>query len=326
MEYKKADFLLIFDEICKKSSPFYLDGELFHFRHPRMSDFAKAERKREEVYNRLVSKGVLTRDGIIKKMKEQGNWDFELEENIKELKIDAEDCKTDFLNQVKKIFIEKARIKLKRKEKELKLAEDKLQNFIPNFNADDLSAREYHKEFVFSLSDDKMREKSEEEMMLAFNECISERINDQKIKELSVQNFYKPYYMFDSSQDLFGEPASKLSHFQINLMSYSSMFKNVFSQYSEAIPEGVAENPDEIMLAVERAREIESEESGSSRKGAKANSTESCDVRVRTKFGASKEDYVDMGIKDKFIDINKITEEKGGSIGAEQFMQQITKG
>lgn len=327
-ERSYADYLLLFEEICNGRSPFYLKGERFYFSHPSTRDFGAIERVREATYDKYVAKGIMPREDLIRIMKKQGNWDFDLEEEIKQLKIEIEDAETNFKAQVRKILVEKARVKLVRKRKNLAIAEQKLEAYIPAHNADALSEIEYSRRFVSlcfdSANDVKFEQFSGEDedfIRMEFGKVVTERITEDAIKFLSVQNFFKSYYMFSTAQDMFGAPACKLTNNQITMLYYSSIFKDVFANHGARIPESAAEDPDMIMDILERLKEQDEFENRSeSRKGA----TNDCDVVLKAKFGARKEDYEAMGHQEKFVDIGGIVGDKG-TMDAQQFMQEITK-
>lgn len=143
---------------------------------------------------------------------------------------------------------------------------------------------------------------------------LLESFTEQNIKNLVVQEFYYPYFPFSEDvMQFFGVPAVKLTRYQINLIIYTRVIKNVLERHDN-IPEEVRKDPDKLMdysNISEKAKEKLSKHEGK--------------AGASTVFGADKEDYEYMDInsvkKEGSVSLREEAVKKGGRLSMEDMMR-----
>ena len=132
-----------------------------------------------------------------------------------------------------------------------------------------------------------------------------ERFNDKNIRHLAIQDFYKIYYSFsENSMDFFGRPILELTNFQLNLIMYTRIFKNIFEQNSD-IPEKTQKDPDAL---------LDYANSADKREEAK-NKIEQATSGGSSIVGATTEDLEDLGLSNNAgKSLHEAAKEKGGSL------------
>ena len=118
------------------------------------------------------------------------------------------------------------------------------------------------------------------------------------IKKISISDFFTSIlYLSDNIDSFFGKPLSKLTFYQINLLSYGLYYKNIFK--NNTIPDNIKEEPEKIEEFVKKTENIKQliEKSGKNQR-----------VGI---IGATKDELGSIG-EGEIPDILKYSNKKGG--------------
>ena len=147
--------------------------------------------------------------------------------------------------------------------------------------------------------------------MQTYNE-FHQTFSETNIKNLAIQDFYKSYYSFiDNLSDFFGKPVVDLTNYQLNLILYTKIFKNIMEQYSEEIPDRIKGDPDGLL---DFANSSESRD--------KIKEELSKDSGASTIVGATKEDMDELGLSrpKQGKTLEDLAKDKGGSLSMKDLM------
>ena len=334
MENKNDNFYYkIFDDICKGSSQIEIFGKVFYAKHPLVSDFVAMESFRDKEFKKCVDMGILTKAEFIDKLKADGIYPYEIENRIKEIDREIESIQAYIKTQIRKIIKEREKIKIKRLEEELFELKGEFESLIFAENADSISAKRSHDFFISnSIYIDRefnmpafpnWHELNKSELQVIYDSYSSfgENLSPDNVENLVVREFFKPYYDFcESCQDFYGKPAIELSKNQSNLIYLARLFKNIFKNYGEKIPDSIRNDAKAIIEHVNGVTVQEEMMEKSERRAEKSGSN----FNISTKFGATKQDYIDAGIDGKFMDLSELT--KGGkTLNTQEAMQAFAK-
>ena len=109
--------------------------------------------------------------------------------------------------------------------------------------------------------------------------------------------------------DFFGVPVVKLNNFQLNLLIYTRIFKNIF-EMNDDIPDKIKKDP-EALLDYANSSEVREEVKG------KMNDSSSASTIV----GATKEDLEELGMNTSSgTNLHEAAKKKGGSLSMKDLM------
>ena len=136
------------------------------------------------------------------------------------------------------------------------------------------------------------------------------KFSEKNIQHLAIQDFYKIYYSFsESTMDFFGIPVVKLNNFQLNLLIYTRIFKNIF-EMNDDIPDKIKKDPEALL---DYANSSEAREEVKS----KMNDSSSASTIV----GATKEDLEELGMNTSSgTSLHEAAKKKGGSLSMKDLM------
>lgn len=157
-----------------------------------------------------------------------------------------------------------------------------------------------------------LEEKKLRDMIDAYNE-FNARFSEESIQNLALQDFFKTYYSFsETSNDFFGVPVVRLTNFQLHLLIYTKIFKNIFETNKE-IPERIQKNPQALLDFAEGKAGRDKMESKLKNSGS----------GVSTIVGATKEDYADLGVEAKSSQktMHQAAKDKGGRLSMKDLME-----
>ena len=323
----------IFDDICEGSSRISVFGRDFFVKHPMVSDFVKLELVKVKEYNKCIEKGILTKEQLISQMKESGIYPHALEEDINKIKIEIETTESFISSQIRKVIKDRERLKIKKLTVKMQKLQAEFNSLMFDDHADAIADRRSYDFFIFdniyleqeckvlAFEDHHEMSKVDLDAIYVVFEVYGTSLSNNSIEELVVADFFRPYYQFaNSCQEFFGRPAKDLSQNQVSLLYYASLFKKVFKDHGDKIPDRIRNDPRAIIDHVNGSM---AQEEMSQKSESRMDKTGSNFV-VGTKFGATKEDYSEAGIQGNFLDLSELT--KGGkTLNTEQAMKAFTK-
>ena len=321
MELKSYRKLL--KEITQGFSTYYIGESLRFIKHQSTSDLVDFDDVYESYYDRARTKGLPTEEEIFEELKKDGVWtpkdDTEIESQS--LYLDS------LIKNKKNIYLKSAlrQVNKQIEEAENKLAElkNKKSNLITNsceiyatnrandyymvnsfFKDKDLSEPLYSKEEYEYASGQEVTE-----LIRTYNN-FHMRFDERSIQNLTLQDFYKIYYAFsESANDFFGKPILFLTNFQLNLIIYTRIFKNIFEHYDD-IPEKINKDPAALLdfaNSSEAREEIKRKFDG--------------DNAASTIVGATKEDMEELGLApNEGTSLSEAAKKKGGTLDMKDLM------
>jgi hypothetical protein len=310
-------------EIIDGFSPYFVGESQRFIKHQSFADLVDFEQTYQRYYDRAVKRGLPSEAEILDSLKHDDIWSDKDDKQI--------ETQTFFLESLiknkKNIFLKSA---LKRINQQIDEAQEKLnelnnkKNSLLSNSAEKYALNRANDYYMFNSFyktkklDEPLYSQEEFEELEAkdvttlvsiYNEFHS-NFSEKNIQNLAIQDFYKIYYSFSESPiDFFGVPVVKLNNFQLNLLIYTRIFKNIFESHDN-IPESTKTDPSALL---DYANSSEVREEAKS----KMNDSSSASTIV----GATKEDLEELGIEGKSgASLHKEAEKRGGSLSMKDLM------
>ena len=300
-------------------------NQSIYIKHHNFRDQAMISSDFEKYKADAIIRGVPTEDVAIQEAIGRGDWSEEKEEEIKrqENKIEgltkaAQQMKIPSQKEQQLAVIESVRDKIKDKQAER-------QELIIN-SAENLAYIRANNRFMEKIIfvDKDFREIflegehcSEEDFATIRNLQISlySTFHEDNISRAVLRDFFNPFLAFsDDPMKFFGIPAVHLTVFQLKLISYARMFKNVFEN-TRNIPDIIRYDPNAIVQFVQLQQDEQPPAHTFARK-------QKSDHGARTYFGAKHDDLVKMkGADEKIVNLGEQVKKHGGSMDMQQMME-----
>lgn len=318
-------YLKIFRDICQGYTHKFENDQDYFIKHLNFQDQINLQEQEIILKEKALKRGLISEEETLSNLENDGIWSSEDESFIETQKIYVENLKKTksqlLLKREREDYqktIDKEANKLISKQKE---RSELLKNTAENYASSRFS--DYYIHYVF-YKDSKLSEKpwSKEEFdNLPYNELyklIAAHNNYQNsfreinVQKMILQDFFVPYmYTGENSNDLFGIPACKMTHLQLSVIMHSKVFKNIFENHSN-IPEDVKKDPDKLLEFTSQSAAKEKSKDNLNKEGAS------------TVFGATDEDYAQLGVDKDSITKNTLGEaarKKGGALNMEDLMK-----
>lgn len=317
-------YRLILKEIIDGFSTYHIGKKKRYIKHQSVSDVVDFETVYDLHYERARKRGLPTEAEVFKSLEADGIWapsdDAEIEKQSFYIQSLQKNKKNLYLksaiNQINKQIEEGLESLQKLESQKQDLISNCCERYATNrandyymfssfFNDPELSSPIYSQEEFEHVEAKKVTE-----LVKTYNKFHG-KFSEINIQHLVLQDFYKIYYSFsESSTDFFGQPIVKLTNFQLNLIIYTRIFKNIFQQH-EDIPEKVSKDPEALMdfANSSEAREEIKRKIGDS------------DAGGTSIVGATKEDLEELGVTPSAgKSIESAAKEKGGSLSMKDLM------
>ena len=311
-------------EIIDGSSTAFIKNQRVFIKHKNVSDVVDYEIIYDNFFERAQLRGLPTEKEIIEELEIAEIWTKADEDYIGTQRSFIENLRVSKGSLYIESAIQQINKQLEDAEIELNQHLNKRANLIQNSCETYASNRANDYYILRSFFKDKDTQEplyTEEEFEYLESSVLSEVINaynefhgkfsEEQIMELVVQDFYKIYYSFsETATDFFGKPVAKLTNFQLNLLIYTRIFKNIFEQ-NQDIPERMHKDPQAL---------LDFASSASSREKAKEqiNKEGSAGASV---LGATEQDMADLGLNTNTQkSMNTLAREKGGSLSMKDLM------
>ena len=311
-------------EIIDGYSAYFVGDKKRYIKHQSLSDVVDFELIYELHFDRARNKGLPTREEIFDNLIEEGIWSANDDAKIEKHKFYINSLIKNKKNLYLKSATERINTQIKEAEDELSVMLTEKESLCSNccdayasnrandfymfssfYKDTDLSEPLYTQEEFENIEPSKVTE-----IIRTYNE-FHERFSEKNIQDLVLQDFYKIYYSFsESCIDFFGTPIVELNNFQLNLLIYTRIFKNIFDQHDD-IPEKIRKDPAALLdyagsaeARDEIKQKMESESGGGS-----------------SVVGATKEDLEELGVsQDSGQTLSSAAESKGGSLSMKDLM------
>lgn len=298
-----------------------------YVKHLGLIDQVDIDDYREEHYERAEKRGVPTETEALEILIQNGDWTKEEEKEI--------ETKTKFIEQ---LIENKSGMYLQSQlDNQEKIIEEERKNLTQKLNirhsllgntceqyADkrciDLyviksffTDREFQKPvFTQEYFDDLTQ--SELTMITNVYDSIFATFTEENFQKLVIEDFYSTYlHACEQPIDFFGIATLELTHYQLRLYSYTTLFKNIFTS-GEEIPFQIRKNPQKILdwarnpKGREKAKEV----------------MEKANEGGAGLFGATQEDLDQLGIETKgagTVSLEDAAKKKGGTLNMKDLME-----
>ena len=250
----------LFKEIVDGFSAYYVGEKKRFIKHQSTSDLVDFDQVYQMHFDRAIARGLPTEEEIFSDLEKEGVWSKSDDAEIETQKFYLQ----SLVKNKKNIYLKSA---LQRVNEQIKEAEEKLneltsqkENLISNsseryatnrandfymfnsfYKTQDLDEPLYTQEEFENIST------KEVTTLVRIYNSFHTKFSEKKIQHLAIQDFYKIYYSFsESTMDFFGIPVVKLNNFQLNLLIYTRIFKNIF-EMNDDIPDKIKKDPEALL-------------------------------------------------------------------------------
>lgn len=308
----------ILKEIVQGFSPYFLGEKKHYIKHQSTSDIVDFDDVYQVYYDKARNKGLPTEAEIFEDLEKEGMWSKQDDTEIEQQEFYVESLNKNKKNVYLKSAIDQMNKQIQEAEEKLDDLKTKKRNLASNccetyalnrandfymfnsfFKDTELKVPLYTQEEFEHVT---TREVSK--LVKIYNE-FHDRFKESSIKHLAIQDFYKVYYSFsESSRDFFGKPILQLTNFQLSLILYTRIFKNIFEQHSD-IPDKTKQDPDALLDYANS-----SEKRDEAKQKLAENNTGGSSI-----MGATKEDLEDLGVASSGgKSLHEAAKAKGGSL------------
>ena len=317
-------YRVVLKEIIDGFSSYFVGENKVYIKHQSLSDVVDFEMVYDLHFEKAQKKGLPTKEEIFETLAKDGIW------------TDADDAKIEkhrfyvesLIKNKKNLYLKSATDKINAQIKE---AEEDLNTMLMekeslSSNCCDIYATNRANDFyMFSsfFKDPKLTdplytqeefeyiESSKVTEIIRIYNKFHERFSEKNIQHLVLQGFYKIYYSFtESCVDFFGIPVVKLNNFQLNLLIYTRIFKNIFDQHDD-IPERIMNDPSALLDYASSAEARDEVKQKMSSEDGVASSV----------VGATKEDLEELGLSQEGGQtLSSAAQSKGGSLSMKDLM------
>jgi hypothetical protein len=314
-----------FVEIIDGCSTAFINHKRVFIQHKKISDVVDYDLVYQNFLDYAINKGMPEQKDVLNEQIEAGEWDprddetiEEREHFIKNLKATKSEMVLQSVKDTLQSQIEDAEsYVLVLKNKKEAIISNSAERYATNRANDYYITKSFYKdvnqkeplytEEEFEFLDDEVLTS----MISAYNDFNS-RFSEESIQGLAIQDFFKTYYSFsETSSDFYGKPVVALTNFQLHLIIYTKIFKNIF-ETNKDIPERIKSNPSALMDYAE----------GKSKRDKVESKLKSNKSGVSSIVGATKEDYADMGVETESGQktMHQAAKAKGGRLSMKDLM------
>jgi hypothetical protein len=322
---EQTEYRRNFVEIIDGCSTAFINHKRVFIQHKKISDVVDYDLVYQNFLDYAINKGMPEQKDVLNEQIEAGEWDprddetiEEREHFIKNLKATKSEMVLQSVKDTLQSQIEDAEsYVLVLKNKKEAIISNSAERYATNRANDYYITKSFYKdvnqkeplytEEEFEFLDDEVLTS----MISAYNDFNS-RFSEESIQGLAIQDFFKTYYSFsETSSDFYGKPVVALTNFQLHLIIYTKIFKNIF-ETNKDIPERIKSNPSALMDYAE----------GKSKRDKVESKLKSNKSGVSSIVGATKEDYADMGVETESGQktMHQAAKAKGGRLSMKDLM------
>ena len=322
----QKDYRRIYTEIVDGCSTSFIGPKRIFIKHQSVSDVVDYEIIYDKYYSYATERGLLNEEELLEDLNKNGIWTEE-----DESKIQNQQFFLDNLTKSKNsLFLQSAIDKANEQEAEAQknlaeikskkdaLLQNSVENYAQNRANDYFVSRSFfkdvgQKEHLYTEEEFEFLDISEIKKVIDCYNNFSDKFSESSIQKLVLQDFFKIYYSFsEQSMDFFGKPVVSLTNFQLNLILYTRVFKNIFDHH-EDIPDQITKDP-KLLLDFASSSE--------SRERAKERIAKAGDGGAGV-MGATKQDLDKLGVdrpEASATNLHEAAKKKGGSLSMKDLM------
>lgn len=313
----------LFSIICQGVSSFLHEGKTVYIKHFNLLDQQGIDAFYDKKYSHAREQGLPTEEERLALLEKEGTWTSKDQDDIakKEAYIKGLERSLAKLviasqqQQIKKT-LEEQRDNLNKKIQQRfalleatceKYANTKQSNFIlfASLFKDEACAESWFTKEGF----DELSAADLVRWLQAYGNATQD-LDAEEIKKLALSPFFSNYFNLcgDNASSFFAAPVHEWTFYQVNLINYGKIFKNIFENVPD-IPEHLKEDPDALIeFAGQKNKREEYQQRGAEKDGYSV-------------VGASKDDMDKLGVKPKGgVDLHKYAAQRGDSLTMKDFI------
>lgn len=337
MENNSSNYGRIYVEICNGFTLKVIDNNTYFFKHPSLAEHFTIYNSYDLLVKESRKKGLLTEKEKIEEAIDEGWWSSSKESEISILRKTISN-----LNKTKSKLVlpsQKKSIDEQIRKNEAVLASFlKERNDITNLTAEQYANQKFLDEMAvlltfkdqnllhkyFSYEDFyNLPDNEYEKIKEYFGNNVS-LFNAYNIKCVAASGFFQNLvYLNDDAHSFWGKPVVNCTKYQIDLLVYGKMYKNLIKSYQEngeSVPDDVLDDPEKFLAWVDNLNNKQSKLRSPSSKTIDKSSKN----KVSSFVGATQEDLKQMGVKTEKIkgkNLLDLAEESGGVLEKHQYLK-----
>lgn len=331
---KDFEYGRIYNEIVKGFSEETIDKKTYYFKHSNFSEHFNIYNNYNLILEYVRRQGLPTEEEKIQDAIKEGWWSKEKESEINILKKTV----TNLIKTKSKLIMPSQKESI---DKQIRRTQAILATFskergeIVNFTAEEYTTKRFLDETVIvltfknrGLTEQAFTQEEYYNLSDGFSDKIkgafskySNAFNLTNLKHIAASGFFQNLvYLNEDAYSFWGKPTVQCTKYQIDLLVYGKMYKNLIKNYAEngkPVPEDVVADAEKFVLWVENQ--------SPDKKGGKVSKKTGTRNMVSSTVGATTEDLQKMGTK-----IDKVTggktllqmaNDSGGVLEKEQYLK-----
>jgi hypothetical protein len=333
---KNSEYGRIYSEICRGFSTDLIEDTTVYFKHPTIAEHFSTYSNYDLFLKDGKKKGLQTEKEKIEDAIKGGWWTSEKESKINFLRKTVENLfktRDKLLYQSQKVEIEK---QIKQNEAVL-ITYNKERREIVGYTLEDYASSKLTEELLIFFTyknkefTDRLFTRNEyydltdghvEKIKNSFD-IYSKVFNSDNIRKIAACGFFQNLvYLNEDAYSFWGKPTTQCTKYQIDVLLYGKMYKNMIRGYAEngkSVPDEVLNDPDKFVEWTDnQSRDPKA------RLGSKKSKDRSSNL-VSSAVGATAEDLNKLGIKVEKLKGNKslleLAQEKGGTLEKSEYFK-----
>jgi len=334
---KNSEYGRIYSEICRGFSTDTVEKSTVYFKHPTIAEHFSTYANYDLFIREGRKRGLLLEKEKVEEAISGGWWSSEIESKINFLRKTVQNLfktRDRLLYASQKVDIEKQ----VRQNEAILITYTKERREIVGYTLEDYANSKLTEEllifFTFKNKDFTERLFSNRDEYYDLSEGHVEKIknsfdthsrvfNNDNIRKIAACGFFQNLvYLNEDAYSFWGQPTTQCTKYQIDVLLYGKMYKNMIRSYAEnskPVPEEVLNDPDKFVEWTDN----QSRDPKTKLKSKK--SKEGGSNLVSSAVGATTDDLNKLGVKVEKLKGNKslleLAEEKGGTLEKSEYFK-----
>ena len=322
-----AIYKRIFRDTVQAFSVGIYKNSTVYIKHLGLCDQVELEDVKLGHFEKAKSRGIPTEEEMLEFLREQGSWTTEDDREISESEAYIDRLIYNKRNLYLKSqltrqdqLISEARQKIQKKYEQKKdLVGNTCESYAEKRGTDYYIMKSFYHEKDFKnpiFEESKFDDVASQELLTVSGlyTKVFEKFTDYNFQKLVLEDFFGPLMsLCENSVEFFGKPVALLTHYQLRLLVYTKMFKNIL-QSEEEIPVEMRNDPERLMDWARNPK-------GRERAKETLNKAEGGGAGI---FGATKDDLKSLGVDGNDpgnVSLEQAVKDKGGSLSMKDLMK-----
>ena len=329
---KNSEYGRIYSEICRGFSTDVIKKSVVYFKHPTISEHFSTYSNYDIFINEGIKRGLQTEKEKIEEAIKGGWWSSEKESKVNFLRKTIQNL---YKTRDKLLFpSQKAEIGKQIKQNEaILLTYNKERREIVGYTLEDYANSKFTEELLISFTfknkdfNEKLFTRDEyydlteghvEKIKNSFD-AYSQVFNNDNIRKIAACGFFQNLvYLNEDAYSFWGKPTTQCTKYQIDVLLYGKMYKNMIRSYAEngkPAPEEILNDPDKFVEWADNQSH-----GGNNYKNRKQKSSKNA---ISSYVGATEEDLKHLGVKTEKIagkSLLELAAEKGGQLDKNDYL------